>query len=181
MRHAAATAGIGYHVDMDGVAYREQSMTCPSCGERLVEEQVFDRPIRRCQRCLGEWADEATLLAFFTARMPPSHPPPARLAFYFIDPLYHNGQPGRRCPICAGPMQQTGLARIAVDRCERDGVWFDRGKLAVALSRPTDVVWPPPPVETIPLAHERSIGSEAVWLVIGIVVIVGLFAVSFAR
>ncbi len=175
---------------MDGVAYRQQSMACPSCGQALVEEKVFDRPIRRCQQCLGEWADEATLLAFFNraalARRPPTGqspagppPSPARLSFFTIAPIY--GQPQRRCPACAGPMKQAGLARLVVDRCERDGVWFERGNLAIALSRPTDVVWPPPPVDAIALSRPSWSTGEVIALAGGILLVILMVALNFAR
>src|SRR5688572_33340436 len=166
---------------MDGAAYREQATICPSCKEPLVEQNVFGRPVRRCDGCLGEWADEATLLALFSSRTPMGHQPPSRLAFYFIDPIHAYGGATRHCPICKSPLRMTGLARLPVERCERDGGWFDRGKLAVALSRPTDVAWPPPPVDQIPLARPRNWGTEIVVLVAGILFIVLLSMISFLR
>jgi Zn-finger nucleic acid-binding protein len=83
-------------------------VTCPFCG----------RAFRRRCACGGAWLDEAELAGLLAELDVPWQP--------------RDGAP-RPCPECAAPMGMVALEGIALDRCDRHGVWFDPSELVLVL------------------------------------------------
>jgi Zn-finger nucleic acid-binding protein len=111
--------------------YREWTpprAACPRCHRalELVEEQHVI--YRRC-RCGGVFVDPLAFARMWsligTRRGKAPHPVPE---LWPRPSLYH-----LPCPICSNPMDRVDLMGIPLDRCERDGLWFDPPELEIAL------------------------------------------------
>ena len=100
------------------MVYRDDHERCPRCGDELVDAGS----VRACTACRGMWATQAVLVEM-AANM---RSPPQRM------PLPCVPDPSREplaCPTCQQPMGTWRLHSIEIDRCERDGIWFDRDEL----------------------------------------------------
>ena len=104
------------------------AFVCPNCGRELRPDS--DR--LRCDGCGG------TMLSYMDVREVLAIPKEGRL-------VWVDGKPGRRkCPRCAAPMLVTCirltstkvLSDLTLDRCDADGVWFDRNELSRLMSAP---------------------------------------------
>lgn len=101
-------------------------MNCPVCREVMVIVELDAVEVDCCLHCRGIWLDageleillegaearDAVLKAF--AETPPT------------------GEPARPCPVCRKHMAKAACGPdggIVIDRCSRDGLWFDAGEL----------------------------------------------------
>ena len=103
-------------------------MPCPGCNRELR----VDAGRLHCDGCQG------AMLSYADLRQALGIPDTGRL-------VWVDGKEGRRkCPHCGGMMKVTCLrvsatrvvSDVTLDRCEQDGVWFDRGELSRLLAAP---------------------------------------------
>ena len=89
------------------MVYRDDYERCPRCGTELIDAGS----VRQCTTCRGMWAAEAVLVQMAAAMHIPERPV------------------SLPCPSCQEPMGTWKLHAVEIDRCERDGIWFDRDEL----------------------------------------------------
>jgi len=108
--------------------YRTGLAPCPNCGRELR----IDAERLRCDGCGG------TMLGYPEVRESLGIPREGRL-------VWVDGKLGRRkCPRCTAHMLVTCirltstkvLSDLTLDRCETDGVWFDRNELSKLIAAP---------------------------------------------
>jgi Zn-finger nucleic acid-binding protein len=104
------------------VIYRDDHERCPRCGVDLVQAGSA----RGCTACQGLWVRHE-VLAEMAATM--TAPAPAKPMYCYPDPIR---QP-LPCPTCTEVMQAWNLLGVPIDRCDRDGLWFDRSELQQVL------------------------------------------------
>ena len=101
--------------------YRDEYERCP----RRQTELVDAGSARGCTACEGMWVTEAVLREMAVEMKVP--PTPVALDFEL------DSRKPIACPSCAAAMVAVRLNRVAIDRCDGHGVWFDRGELAAVL------------------------------------------------
>ncbi len=96
---------------------------CPACAAPL---ERFGTGAWRCPACTGTFVTDAALRERLTSL--------SRQAVIVGGSGRHDG-PDRACPICAAVMHRAYFSRVAIDRCEPHGTWFDAEELADVLAR----------------------------------------------
>lgn len=116
------------------------ALYCPRCAQPLLVATAGGSTLHGCSRCGGLWVDhqaaQRVVHALDEAALQLSDDA-ARAAQLAVEL-----KSSVACPVCgAGLVRQLApLARVEIDRCERDGTWFDRNELtqvarALAASR----------------------------------------------
>jgi Zn-finger nucleic acid-binding protein len=100
--------------------FRDQFTYCPRC--RATLETAGEKVL--CRSCRGMWVPEATLVEMFRD-MHGGFVPRGSLFPRQGEPL--------PCPGCNEAMKPMTLETVAVDYCERHGLWFDDQELGWAL------------------------------------------------
>jgi Zn-finger nucleic acid-binding protein len=110
-------------------------MNCVSCSKTMTQT----RGILRCS-CGGAWVGEAHLIEMAEEM---------KGALVQL-PWGHRSGAARPCPACGSPMETTALVTVALDRCAKDGIWFDANELSAVLERANSLPeelpagWTPP-------------------------------------
>lgn len=78
-----------------------------------------------CQTCHGNWVDLLVLRDMFE-RLKPGYGLPALLT-------RDDNEPTLSCPTCTQPLAKRWMKRLALDQCDRHGVWFDGKELEKTL------------------------------------------------
>jgi len=96
-------------------------LSCPVCDSPLDEAgRTF-----RCVLCEGAWVAEDTLVAILEQR-----------ASTLVElPWQAREDKPRPCAECKAEMQTVNLGSVALDRCEKHGVWFDADELTALLKQ----------------------------------------------
>jgi Zn-finger nucleic acid-binding protein len=98
------------------------AMQCPKCKRDLDEAgRTF-----RCESCDGAWVREEVLVAMLEQSA-------NELVSLAWKPNTEDHV--RACPECETAMQTVALGDVALDRCDKHGVWFDARELAALLGQ----------------------------------------------
>lgn len=96
-------------------------LICPVCDAPLDEAGRTSR----CLLCEGAWVAEDVLVAILEQR-----------ASTLVDlPWEARQDKPRPCAECKAEMQTVNLGSVALDRCEKHGVWFDMNELTQLLKQ----------------------------------------------
>jgi Zn-finger nucleic acid-binding protein len=96
-------------------------LTCPVCDAPLDEAGRTSR----CLLCEGAWVAEDVLVAILEQR-----------ASTLVElPWAARQDKPRPCAECKAEMQTVNLGSVALDRCEKHGVWFDANELTQLLKQ----------------------------------------------
>jgi len=79
---------------------------CPRCAVALV----VNGNVRSCPTCKGNWLDHAQVTRLLDAKLE----------------LIDDPRESIRCPVCRMSMDPKKLYGVAIDRCTKHGIWFDR-------------------------------------------------------
>jgi Zn-finger nucleic acid-binding protein len=104
---------------------------CPRCGHDLE----LMAGARACKACHGVWVSEPEIERRLRERC---RTDPGPLVFA------EGSGPVLPCPVCWDPMAPRSLEGVAVDRCDKHGVWFDVDELEQAM-RAAQARMPAPP------------------------------------
>jgi Zn-finger nucleic acid-binding protein len=108
------------------MVFRDNRHACPRCGSDFEELRTsLGHRFEKCPACHGNWVDAMTLREMFD-RMKPGRGVPPFSARTDDDPVL-------KCPICTAALVKVTLHRLALDRCEDHGVWFDGRELEATL------------------------------------------------
>jgi len=116
--------------------YRDHYSECPVCSGRL--EQA--RSVWRCNGCNGCWVEERILVDMVLRMRDGLGPTVLEFA------PCATAEAVRACPSCRDAMAQVTLEGVALDRCDKHGIWFDESELqvtleAAGLDRPREEYW----------------------------------------
>ncbi|MEN9582045.1 MAG: Transcription factor zinc-finger [Pseudomonadota bacterium] len=107
------------------MGYQLSGLTCPRCGVGLYVAPGVGGHFQCCGTCGGVLIDSRA---------------EARIAERLQDGELHilsalmqiqgaATQAELRCPTCQAPMQRVLAHHVAIDRCDKHGVWYDKGEL----------------------------------------------------
>jgi Zn-finger nucleic acid-binding protein len=106
------------------VAYRDEHERCPRCSSELTDAVVG----LACAGCHGIWISPASVQEMVIQMQVP----PAVVELPFENDVARGTLP---CPTCNEGMQPRLLFHVAIDVCDKHGIWFDARELAVVLLR----------------------------------------------
>ncbi len=109
----------------------QQVPTCPRCRTPLVGRMISGLHLESCASCGGVWASALVLTQIVVDRSAGSARAVAAACPSGAPALSFAGAIFARCPECGVGMQRHLLGTQSVLVCRRDGVWFDRGALAI--------------------------------------------------
>ena len=108
-------------------------MNCPVCKIPMMVLEYAQVEVDFCASCAGIWLDAGELELLFGDRA---------LAEVFLaagDSALARKEKPRRCPLCRARMEKrtaAGGTPVVYDRCPAgDGLWFDKGELALVLEQ----------------------------------------------
>jgi Zn-finger nucleic acid-binding protein len=111
--------------------FRDRTMGCVRCGGPLELARSQRRTFRRCGACRGAWISHDVIRGLFHEMI------------HGAEPRYQSAP----ATGCGEHLSRTLLVGIRVDRCERDGVWFDQNELAQSLENLATGAREQPPAE----------------------------------
>jgi ribosomal protein S27AE len=100
-------------------AFKGRELACPACAKQLA----FRGDQWVCSDCAGTFVENAALVAMVQE---------ITQAYWEI-PASTGTQGPRACPACSAPMTVDKHESVEIDRCAKDGVWFDETELAALL------------------------------------------------
>lgn len=104
------------------MVFRDNHLHCPRCGTALDEIRTpVGHRFMQCQQCAGQWVELMILREMFH-KLKPGRPAPSLF-------IRQDGEPQLLCPSCSVPMHKRVIASLAIDQCDKHGVWFDGNEL----------------------------------------------------
>ncbi|MEZ4404398.1 MAG: zf-TFIIB domain-containing protein [Kofleriaceae bacterium] len=118
--------------------YREPAtptgLPCPRCGIGLAPTELAGTWLHQCERCDGQFVRKEVLVDL---EAEPGRADEVVAELGRVRAAVADGGPMYvKCPRCAGVMNRAQYAlgaKVVVDYCRADGVWFDGGELAKVL------------------------------------------------